>query len=723
MRQRPAPPLALLLVAALARAEGVPSCDAVPNVFRAWTKLRAESVGITAYDDRPFLDPTLVPFPGRPAWQSCPTEVDFSSDQEGRASDGIHPWIAASPCKVTACGKPLSFEQNRGLALISGEYDLNNNISLDAAAKRRLDRYGCFPEARKTMEDSMRLAFQDPRLCFPETEYLHVEITPPRRLRPLLSAMWTGDGGYEWFRWRSLLHGEQLCTYGPFVADLAHATKAEIHPAQLLWWNERSSVPDAERGAFSPDGPWALFLQQDGSNRYSQRHHFILSAPPPLGTGWQPWAAAPITGVFEVAFFTGKEETAPPQFELRPYEYDGLRAGAPSYSPCPQERIATLEAELAGVERRTVARVCDSTHIQPPSHIRIEGQVLCECIPRDPPEKDGCEKAGYLAKLTIRAQTGSNREWGEGGFALLLTDSRAKERGRARATLGEVGGATLRKDARLVPQLSWKPAGSWQRAEPTDPGTTAAVVRWLFKQAGWPIEWVSPPLPSLWRLRGVALNLDVNLDLPEKQKKDKKVVADWAGARVAETSGPSASAVLAIVPDGDHRANLSLAKLPPLTAHRIEVTAGAKEVGPGVERLLVETPETRGAAEKAVARPSPHLPRVPAERFVLWSHGLGATPAKDWQDAARALCTHCSKPSSECGSGLVTGPEPAHGQEQSDPGNGGLLETDLRVVVGRTLKDQVVSATELSLLVQDIKGLCRPDERTGPPRPVLLQEK
>jgi hypothetical protein len=518
------------------------------------------------------------------------------------------------------------------------------------------------------------------------------------------------------------------------VADLAHAAKAEIHPAQLLWWNESAGSLPARRDPFAPDGPWALFLLQDASNRYSQKHHFILSDPPPPGSGWQPWAAAPVTGVFEVAFFTEKDEANPPTFELEPYAYGGLRAGSPSYDPCPQGSTVPLEAQLAGGEVVTLARLCDSTRTRPPAQVRIEGEVLCECraeeataapVPEGPPPATPpprCPRAGYLAKLTIRAQTGSNREWGEDGFALLLTDSRAKERSRARAARDTGGPRNERKEDEPEPQLSWKPRGAWSRVEPTEPRAVAAVVRWLFGQAGWPIDEVTPPMPSLWRLLDVALNLDVHLDLPEERKKDKTVVATWVGALVTATSNGPASTSLPLAESGDHRATLSLARLPALTAHRIQVTAGA-EVGPVVRRLQVETTETKGAVQKATrdeAKAAPVTKEVESKTFVLWSHGLGATPAQDWHDAARALCTHFTRTLAPRRRESAARTEAA-AEDSSKGEDVGLLQADLRVVVDRTLKDEVVSATELTLLVQDLQRLCRPKVRKVPPRPVLLR--
>lgn len=91
----------------------------------------------------------------------------------------------------------------------------------------------------------------------------------------------------------SPFEGGQLCTYGPYVADFTHGGRPEIHPSELYW--KRS-----ERDEFSSATTTTLMLLHDDSERFNRTDDFAL--PDSVPDGWRPWAAAPRTGEFNLAF-------------------------------------------------------------------------------------------------------------------------------------------------------------------------------------------------------------------------------------------------------------------------------------------------------------------------------------------------------------------------------------------------------------------------------------
>src|SRR5438270_6770164 len=84
---------------------------------------------------------------------------------------------------------------------------------------------------------------------------------------------------------KSALEGQTLCFYGPWVNDEVHGTHPEIHPSELLWWQEKDN---ANSGTFLPS--WWLLGVTDESERFLDRHDFPGA---PQGERWLPWAAKP----------------------------------------------------------------------------------------------------------------------------------------------------------------------------------------------------------------------------------------------------------------------------------------------------------------------------------------------------------------------------------------------------------------------------------------------
>lgn len=73
------------------------------------------------------------------------------------------------------------------------------------------------------------------------------------------------------------LVGKQIAVYGPWVMDLNHGGRPEIHPAEAIWWRD---------GAF--DGPhlarWQFIFLQDDSNRFDRESDYD-------GPVSRPWSA------------------------------------------------------------------------------------------------------------------------------------------------------------------------------------------------------------------------------------------------------------------------------------------------------------------------------------------------------------------------------------------------------------------------------------------------
>jgi hypothetical protein len=87
---------------------------------------------------------------------------------------------------------------------------------------------------------------------------------------------------------RSLLPriGKPVAAYGPWVFDVGHCSHPEIHPAEEIWWTDRT-----------PNGEvYHLNVFADSSGRFWFRSQ--MDGDRKL----HPWGAPPITGLFAIAF-------------------------------------------------------------------------------------------------------------------------------------------------------------------------------------------------------------------------------------------------------------------------------------------------------------------------------------------------------------------------------------------------------------------------------------
>jgi hypothetical protein len=79
----------------------------------------------------------------------------------------------------------------------------------------------------------------------------------------------------------SPLQGRELCFYGPWVNDEVHGVHPEIHPSELIWWQDQAT---------DPNPGWWLLTVTDKSGRFADRSHFPGA---PQNERWLPWAAKP----------------------------------------------------------------------------------------------------------------------------------------------------------------------------------------------------------------------------------------------------------------------------------------------------------------------------------------------------------------------------------------------------------------------------------------------
>jgi hypothetical protein len=82
--------------------------------------------------------------------------------------------------------------------------------------------------------------------------------------------------------------GRQISVYGPWIYDKGHCCHPEIHPAEQIWWGDRSSVGSI----------YFCNLFCDESERFWWRDQMDD------GTKLKPWGAPPITGTFAIALET-----------------------------------------------------------------------------------------------------------------------------------------------------------------------------------------------------------------------------------------------------------------------------------------------------------------------------------------------------------------------------------------------------------------------------------
>jgi hypothetical protein len=302
-----------------------------------------------------------------------------------------------------------------------------------------------------------------------------------------------------------------------------------------------------------------------------------------------------------------------------------------------------------------------------------------------------CPPRGYLGHVVVRVETGRRREWSEGSQALLLTDERAgdespgssAERPRRRDFVAMAPSPEELGQRDLVHGIvTWKPTAghSWKRVTPTAEqfGPVQDVVKQIFDEAGWPPCLSRRPLPSLWRLDAVDVRADAVVeDLPERNKKSKRVSADFQQPQATALSGGT----------------ITLGVPRRLTGQSARIalpSPGGEEQVWRVEvptKIRVTYRDGTGQVQDVEAAPPDEERGEAAGRWTFWTHALGSEPQADWISAANTLCGYFLPTSDEA--------QPIT-----------LPAYDLKTVVQRAVKDDVVTVTELVLMVKAVRQLC-----------------
>jgi hypothetical protein len=664
---------AALGTAAVAHAQtaerDIPVCrDETRDLLTPWSEQRARQVGVHV------SEPHVNLLPQAAAGDACVESVDFSERQDGRAFDGIHDWVMASGCKHVLCGTPESPESNTFLAAFSGEFDLNTNVVPDVSSHLDdvLQRRKCFPDPWKAVEMDAekheRSAGPPPavaptrderQLCFPRTDTVHAEITPPGPLRRYLTSLWRPRTG-DWLAWTRMLAEDKACMYGPFVADTGHAAKAEIHPIQMLWWNE--NVGRDPTDFFAPDGPYMLFLVQDASSRYVKTQDFVLEHPIPEGGTWRPWAKAPLPGIFEIPFWVGTNQ--PVQFRVEPIAGTEVTVHRPVPPATVVEgdavrMIATLENSAKGIDAQM--------------------EVVCR--------GDDLARPGYLGKLILTAAVGHDREWEEGYAAVRVTDSRQPPSFRL-PTAG--GPSPCDTSERLRAIVTWKPTRTTKPARKKpyvavreihrgDHETVQKATAAMFAQAGWPLSPATPhPWPVLLRMETLEVEAKPSVAcLEEAEEKKLKARATW------EPRGQACDVV-----DGKTCGEVEVR----------EVSASRARVGLDQGAWTDDTSVRKATLDFTVSVRPPHdLTRK--FHSTVWSHSFQARH-DEWMNAAARLCQELP--------GVLDAQPDVCPQGVAESARPGWLpgSQEVGVLVTNLTSDEVMTMTELSTLVKETCRLC-----------------
>lgn len=691
----------------LARAEGVRDCQ--KEDVDAWKKLRDETLGVAPAEPSPNLLPDGVPPPpGISAEEACPNVVDFSLRQDGRVDDGIHAWILADACRQTTCAWPVNLETNKGMFWLSGEYDLNNNVELKSSLlERKFNDHACFAyQGAKSAVQALKAqsapvgaakatkvqnAYQYPHLCFPPTETVHVEITPPPGARRALRALWAENYPANFQVWRNTLGDSKVCVRGPFVGDNAHSLKAEIHPAGQVWWNEnlaRPSPPLSEEAYFKPDGPFALLFLQDASGRYNRRQQYVLTQPPPPNGTWRPWAEGPLSASFLIAFFAPSKGTV--DFLIQEYGSKQLLSSVLPDSPA--VRITPAEVEDGQGGKTRVALVMSTAN---PRHVEPQPAILCRCTSATCGNHDG-----YLATLKLNLTVGRTGDWEEGHLALRVRDQRQPASGGVSS--GPPPDKPLEPCLTPVSVVIWKPR--------EDPKTVAALrpeenqqaraeIDWMFTESGWQ-DGVPHPYPILQSLGNVELRARVGMQgALEKQEKRLRPQFKWLPTTDCQQRPGTGTCEGPTIPPADAKKETITLDLRQGRARPPESSGAWQDRT--VRRIVAQLLLTPRPGMPTAASSCPRLAEETA-LWSVWSHGFLAAPAAQWRQVADTLC----------------GPKITDAKKDRT-----RLSHDLDTLVSTIARDGFVSMDELGDLINRVPPLCERWNSASPPAQAALEKR
>ena len=186
--------------------------------------------------------------------------------------------------KRTLSGTVLGGDSQPRIVNIDGtfeDYDFNMDI-LPSANYRNLISDGHKPElsslqAAKLRKDNIGLSnptgsFTNP--CTQPFTFIEAEIDARLGAKNALNSLARGR------------IGKQIAVYGPWIYDIGHCHKPEIHPAEQIWWSENQGN----------NKKYNLNIFSDSSQRFWYRSQMDD------GTKKRPWGAPPIKGTFAIAF-------------------------------------------------------------------------------------------------------------------------------------------------------------------------------------------------------------------------------------------------------------------------------------------------------------------------------------------------------------------------------------------------------------------------------------
>ena len=133
-----------------------------------------------------------------------------------------------------------------------------------------------FRRARRA--DVTKAPYIPPTLQTAEIYDLHCELTPPKRMRDSVNALF-----YPCVHGNNLDKHQNFCDmkptvgmYGVFVLDCNHSCHPEIHPYEWLWWLK---LTKDETGGSNFNKTWMLGFFKESSNRF-----ILWSRSPRVGT-------------------------------------------------------------------------------------------------------------------------------------------------------------------------------------------------------------------------------------------------------------------------------------------------------------------------------------------------------------------------------------------------------------------------------------------------------
>ncbi len=196
----------------------------------------------------------------------------------------------------------------------------------------------------------------------PKGSCLEVEVTPPDNFTENL---FFGKGKGHWKFTHTEYDGitglinQNLCFYGPWVNDVVHGSRPEIHPTELVWWRDREGAHPIDR--------WFMIGLSDDSTRFATTANYVL--PDQVPQNWKPWASRPRDIAFRVVF--ALEPTVNRIFALQNYDTTNLNETDPVGQP-----ETTLKVSQASVTVRKPTSLAKNFRISfsPPNQTCIDDQ-------------------------------------------------------------------------------------------------------------------------------------------------------------------------------------------------------------------------------------------------------------------------------------------------------------------------------------------------------------